>query len=200
MQTKKDEIRGMILAEAQKEFLLHGYEGASMRVIARKANTTLGNIYHYFPNKEAILTEILREPILKMEQFVESHAKQRVEVHSVTELEDALDRFENEADFIEFQILMDERLLILLDLRTTHFVEKRDYIMKLFKQHMAWHMGIEDVDSAYVDILVNMFIACMRHVMSEHKDKEAGMKEFVKVFRMLCGGLMGNSLKGREQI
>ena len=44
MQTKKDEIRKTILEAAQKEFLIHGYEGASMRTIAKKANTTLGNI------------------------------------------------------------------------------------------------------------------------------------------------------------
>lgn len=36
MQTKKDEIRKTILEAAQKEFLIHGYEGASMRTIAKK--------------------------------------------------------------------------------------------------------------------------------------------------------------------
>ena len=41
MQTKKESIGEEILKAAQKEFLLHGYEAASMRVIARKANTTL---------------------------------------------------------------------------------------------------------------------------------------------------------------
>ena len=69
MQTKKDEIRKTILEAAQKEFLIHGYEGASMRTIAKKANTTLGNIYHYYENKEAILEELMREPVEKVKKM-----------------------------------------------------------------------------------------------------------------------------------
>ena len=69
MQTKKDEIRKTILEAAQKEFLIHGYEGASMRTIAKKANTTLGNIYHYYENKEAILEELMREPVEKVKKI-----------------------------------------------------------------------------------------------------------------------------------
>lgn len=199
MQTKKDEIRERILDEAQREFLRHGYEGASMRVIAKKANTTLGNIYRYFPNKEAILSAILEETLQGMNQLIESHMQQPMEIHSVTELEDAFEKFETEADFLEVRFLMDVRLLILFDLKTTHFVEDRNRIINAFKQHMAWHMGSGDADSAYVDILLNMFIACVRHVLLEHTDKEAAMEEFMKVFRMLCCGLVVNEVKEREK-
>ena len=46
MQIKKDEVRLKILEIATDEFLKRGYENASMRMIARKAHTTQGNIYH----------------------------------------------------------------------------------------------------------------------------------------------------------
>lgn len=36
MQIKKEEIRTTILNAAQQEFLTHGYEGSSLRVIAKK--------------------------------------------------------------------------------------------------------------------------------------------------------------------
>ena len=52
MQIKKEEIRTTILNAAQQEFLIHGYEGSSLRVIAKKANTTIGNIYHYLITKK----------------------------------------------------------------------------------------------------------------------------------------------------
>lgn len=195
MQTKKDEIKEQILVEAQKEFLLHGYEGASMRVIAKKANTTLGNIYHYFPNKEAILDAILEETIHGMHELVEGHLKMRRQVNSIDEFLEALRKMEEQEEYQEMQYLMDERLLILFDLKTTHFVEDRNYVIREFKKHMAWHLGIEDSDSAYVDILVTMFISCIRHVLLEHKDKEKGMQEFMKVFKMLCSGLVINGGK-----
>lgn len=192
MQTKKEDLRQTILMAAQKEFLVHGYEGGSMRVIAKKANTTLGNLYHYFKNKEAILEELLREPLEGLEMIVELHIKKQTEVYSIKELKDALRDMDNSMDVSELQFLMDERLIILFDLKTTRFVEVRNRILKQFKQHLAWHLRLKDDDSAYVEIITDMFISCCRHVLLEHRDVEKAKKEFIKVFKMLCLGLMVN--------
>ncbi len=43
-----------ILDAGRKEFLEYGYEGASLRRIAREASVTTGAIYGYFPSKEAL--------------------------------------------------------------------------------------------------------------------------------------------------
>jgi AcrR family transcriptional regulator len=59
MQIKKKEIRDEILAVAEKEFLKRGFKNSSIRTIATKSHTTLGNIYHYFENKEAILDGVI---------------------------------------------------------------------------------------------------------------------------------------------
>lgn len=195
MQTKKESIGEEILKAAQKEFLLHGYEAASMRVIARKANTTLGNIYHYYPSKESILSEILKEPLEKLAKVTEGHLEQQDKVYSMEELLNALKNMNDLMAYEEFQCLLDERLLILFDLRTTHFVEKREEFVKKFKSHMAWHLGLKDSDSPYIDILTSTFILCIRHVLLEHKDSEDAQKEFIKVFKMLCTGLAVNEEK-----
>ncbi|KMZ52755.1 TetR/AcrR family transcriptional regulator [Dorea sp. D27] len=195
MQTKKENIREDILRAAQKEFLLHGYEAASMRVIAKKANTTLGNIYHYFPNKEAILSDILKEPLEKLSKLVEGHLALEVNVYTMEEMLDALRGMDDLSNYEEFQYVLDERLLILFDLRTTRYVEEREHFIKKFKCHMAWHLGLEDSDSPYIDILTSTFISCIRHVLLEHKDSEDAQKEFIKVFKMLCTGLAVNGEK-----
>ena len=67
MQIKKDEVRLKILEVAADEFLKRGYENASMRIIAQKAHTTQGNIYHYFQSKEILLEEILLPTIENIE-------------------------------------------------------------------------------------------------------------------------------------
>ena len=190
MQTKKEEIRDTILEAAQKEFLIHGYEGSSMRTIAKKANTTIGNIYHYFSNKEAILEVLMEEPIQSIHKVVDNHMQAHVRIYSYDELKKALDEIEDIIDDSDLMYLMDERLLILFDLKTTRFVEIRDWFVKACKQHLAWHLGVEDSDSAYVDILTNTFISCVRHILLEHKDVEQAKQEFGKVFKMLCAGLI----------
>lgn len=196
MQTKKEEIRETILNAAQKEFLLHGYEGASMRTIAQKANTTLGNIYHYYKNKESILEELLREPICDLKKLIQFHLEENKQIYSLDEFQNALQELDDMIEDSELRYLMDERLLILFDLKTTRFVTDKNHFIAAFKQHMAWHLNIADSDSAYIDIITEMFISCMRHVLLEHKDPEKAKKEFINVFRMLCGGLIIN--RGEE--
>ncbi|MCU0078054.1 TetR/AcrR family transcriptional regulator [Extibacter muris] len=166
-----------------------------MRVIAKKANTTLGNIYHYFPNKEAILSEILEEPLEKLSKLVEGHLELQVKAYTMDELLDALKEMNDLSNYEEFQYVLDERLLILFELRTTRFIEAREAFVKKFKNHMAWHLNMEDSDSPYIDILTSTFISCIRHVLLEHKDSEDAQKEFIKVFKMLCTGLAVNAEK-----
>jgi AcrR family transcriptional regulator len=63
LQYTKESVRAKILAAAELEFDEQGYAGASMRSIVRRAETSLGNIYRYYPNKEALFLSIV-EPVL----------------------------------------------------------------------------------------------------------------------------------------
>jgi AcrR family transcriptional regulator len=44
-----------VIDAAMEVFLEHGYEGASMEAIARRAGLTKGGLYHHFPGKDEIL-------------------------------------------------------------------------------------------------------------------------------------------------
>lgn len=63
MQTKKQDIRKLILEVAISEFLEKGFKDASMRAIAKKSDVGLSNIYNYFKNKDEIYLEVL-SPLL----------------------------------------------------------------------------------------------------------------------------------------
>lgn len=63
MQHTKEEVRSRILEAAEQEFDEQGYAGASMRSIVRRAGTSLGNIYRYYPNKEELFLSIVT-PVL----------------------------------------------------------------------------------------------------------------------------------------
>ena len=59
MQYQKDEVRNRIIEEALKEFNEKGYEGTSIRIIAKKSNTSVGNIYKYFKSKEDLYENLI---------------------------------------------------------------------------------------------------------------------------------------------
>lgn len=59
MQIPKSDVREAILAAARTEFIAKGYKQASMRRIAELAGVTPGNIYSYFPGKEALFMAVM---------------------------------------------------------------------------------------------------------------------------------------------
>ena len=59
MQYLKKDIKDRILAAAIEEFKLKGYANASIRNIANNAEISLGNIYRYFTNKEALYFAVI---------------------------------------------------------------------------------------------------------------------------------------------
>lgn len=48
-----------ILAAALRNFSEHGYEAASLRVIAKEANVTTGALYTHFDNKQALFAALV---------------------------------------------------------------------------------------------------------------------------------------------
>lgn len=54
MQVLKEEMRKRIYDAAVREFSVKGFRQASMRNIARGAGMTVGNLYRYFRDKEAL--------------------------------------------------------------------------------------------------------------------------------------------------
>ncbi len=59
MQKLKPEIQNKIINNARNIFYEKGYEATTMRYIAWKTKITVGNIYRYFKNKEALFDTIV---------------------------------------------------------------------------------------------------------------------------------------------
>ena len=61
MQTKKPEVERAILDAARELFFEHGFEGVSMRAVARAVDMTPGNIYVYFQGKDDLYFSVFTE-------------------------------------------------------------------------------------------------------------------------------------------
>jgi len=56
---KSERSQGAILQAALRLFSKQGYRGTSIREIADEAGLSTGNVYHHFPDKEALFTTLL---------------------------------------------------------------------------------------------------------------------------------------------
>jgi AcrR family transcriptional regulator len=62
-QPRSVETRARILDAARVVFAEHGYAAGTTNRIAEAAGLSVGSLYQYFPNKDAILVELVREHI-----------------------------------------------------------------------------------------------------------------------------------------
>jgi AcrR family transcriptional regulator len=62
--------KDLIVEQARILFWQKGYDRTSVRAIARACGFEPGNIYNYFPSKEAVLYEVLREEVERLHDSV----------------------------------------------------------------------------------------------------------------------------------
>jgi AcrR family transcriptional regulator len=62
-QMRANETRARILDAAKQVFSTHGYAAGTTNRIAVAAGMSVGSLYQYFPNKDAILVELVAEHI-----------------------------------------------------------------------------------------------------------------------------------------
>ena len=66
--------RDQIIAAARLCFRKHGFHGAGMAEIAKTSQLSVGQIYRYFDNKDAIIEEIVRRMVTNKIQLITGNA------------------------------------------------------------------------------------------------------------------------------
>jgi AcrR family transcriptional regulator len=65
------------IVEAAAHILVkHGYDAFSTNRVAERAGVSIGSLYQYFPNKDALLSELMRRHVVEIERGVEEMAAQ----------------------------------------------------------------------------------------------------------------------------
>lgn len=187
MQTKKKELGQTILDVAKHEFFIHGFKNSSLRTIAQKSNTTIGNLYHYFPNKDAMLDELLYPYICSFEIFMTKHTKCAYPIHNVEEIDDLLNQVDFDAP--EINLLLSEEFVILMRTDVDRYVSTRDELMQVFEKHLAWHLHVDE-NNHFVRIVANMIIDCITHLNRCSQCSKQKKDDFIMMFRMLCKGII----------
>lgn len=83
MQYPKEEVRKNITQAALTEFMESGYQGASVRGIAKRANTSVGNIYKYFSSKEEIYETLIGSVYHRLIDYISQFDKVELDEKSL---------------------------------------------------------------------------------------------------------------------
>lgn len=187
MQIKKEEIRQEILLAAEGEFYKRGYKDASMRTIAQKANTTLGNIYNYFENKEALLDAVIGDIPEKINAMIKRHREFPVGAFTkdnyLAMIGDIL------PEVFPLDLLMSKGIVILLEgCEGTKYTFQRDRLLKLFSEHLAEHLGLPQDDNLSAAMLTGT-IAAFLSIAKSSKSLEERKQDLYDYIVTLAFGL-----------
>ncbi len=190
MQTKKEDIKEMILEVARKSFLKKGYRKTSMRVIAKEANVTLSNIYNYFKNKDEIL-EVILQPVLRdMKQMLTRHndpnyaTTQWFEAEDVSEIEDF-------KEHVKFIITYREEFdLLLHKCSGSKYENIKDYFIDRYTESSRTYLQLmkdkyPQINKEISDFFLHTTAAWWIQIMSEivsHNLNEEEILQFLKEY------------------
>lgn len=147
------QVRELILCSAKEEFLAHGFEGASLRAICKKAGLTTGAFYNHFAQKEDLFEALVAPMIESFQDLYGGVISQ--------EMNDLSTGVENELISIRYAIAHRDEFRLLFDCSkgTKYEGFKEHLIHEVFYpsyQAVFDHYAGKPVDPALVKIILHM--------------------------------------------
>ena len=113
-QRPKEHVRDAFLAATARELSVHGLDGATLATVARRAGTSIGNLYKYFKNKDELVDAALPPSLLRtLSKLVRAQVRS-LEGRELSQLGPAHPYREHAADLLQFSLQHRDEVLFLL--------------------------------------------------------------------------------------
>jgi AcrR family transcriptional regulator len=158
-QVRAELTRERILTAAAHVFAEHGYAAGTTNRIAERARISIGSLYQYFPNKDAILAKLLVQHIdrgtwTQADQLDLSPGSLKATVRAL--VRDAIDNHSDDPQLL--RIMMEEASFSqeLLETINRHSKKRAGQLRDLLARHPD--VGVRDLDTAADLILLTVEI------------------------------------------
>ena len=195
-QVRAELTRERILTAAAHVFAEHGYAAGTTNRIAERARISIGSLYQYFPNKDAILAELLLQHIDRgtwtgADELDLSPGTLEATVRAF--IRDAIDHHRDDPQLLRVMIEEAPVSQELLDTLDRHAKLREAQIRDIIVRHPDIHVGDPDVAAEIILFTVEMnthkFMAAPRTIPVETFENE--------LVAMVTGYLRGVSSRGR---
>ncbi len=209
MQVQKEEIRDEILKVATKEFLKKGFNASSMRMIAKKANTTLGNLYNYFESKESILDAIVEDLPQKLDAMLKAHRKRTLGRWNIVEelgIEEATKEITREVllDELYYEELLNYPFIILMEgCSDTKYEAYREQFGEMITDHAREHLDemMPHHNNEFLSKAMGQsFLSVLLFIGKNKKSVEEGKNELMRYVMSLITGIGAKGIIKDEDI
>lgn len=143
-----------IIESAKKEFLAHGFEKASLKVICEDAGVTTGALYKRYKGKEDLFCAVVADTVAALDDFVEQRSCVQVSSLSDDMLVRAWEMDENMLEWLRFLYQYHDGFVLLISgaagTRYTNF--QHDFVEKMTIKTHEYFMEARKRGLTHTDI------------------------------------------------
>lgn len=182
----------MLVETARKAFFEKGFKAVSMREISSKSGVGLSNIYNYFPNKENLVSEIMRPLIEAMENMLAGHNEEErfsVEVFTSEEyvrkytrqIFSIVSRFRNELELLFYHSQESVLKNYEKEWIAKSSIIGMDYVAKMKTLYPQLNASISPFFMSFIcSCWANLMKEAIRHKEFSEKETEGFIEEYVR--------------------
>jgi len=193
MQYLKDEVRNNITEKALQEFREKGYNGASIRSIAKNSDTSVGNIYKYFNGKDDIYENLIGSVYSRVMSCIEQFSQVKLDENAERVFYGLMG---NIMDLVEDN---SEELSILFNKSEGSRYENckstfTDFITDTVTRMMNYKLGLEGKslqDNFKIYLLSCSLVNSISIILSEKKDSAEIKRQILDMIDILFGNIFG---------
>lgn len=159
-----------ILEAAELIIVKEGYEKATTNYIAERAGVSIGSLYQYFPNKDAIISAVIEQEVSKVATGIRNVLRESMELPLEIASRNAftflLHKFREKKELF---YSLPKRSPELIELTQNLSVEKFTHQtnLALLEQHRD-EIIVEDLEKALVVLEISILANIRKFVMGEH--------------------------------
>lgn len=180
VQVRKEAISEGILAAAAQQFALQGFPSTTMAGIARKAGISTGNVYRYFPHKEALFEAVLPPDFVR--EFRELLIRR---IHSLAGVEDLFSDvpFQRAAEAL-FGFCFEHRwrvVILLSQTAGTRYEGFGDALVRMLVEMAAEHFQVPTLSETLrfnLDRIYRSYVASWAALLARFEE-EATLREAI---------------------
>ncbi|SDM95612.1 TetR/AcrR family transcriptional regulator [Acetanaerobacterium elongatum] len=193
MQYKKEELMAVILQNAEREFMHKGYQNASLRVIAKNSGTTIGNLYHYFENKEALFETLVKPEYDAFIYLIQNHSGEMIPEEIVQSRDVRVWRAFLREWMQSVALVFTNRFYILLQKSEgSRFAKTRAEFMKVLTEHFIEHLKETDIPIApeMGAVIAEQLLSGVLYVIAHYDDPETQLTLICDTFLFVVAGVI----------
>ena len=195
-QILKEEVRQDILDNALKSFIAYGYKNTSMKAIAQSTGISVGNIYNYFKDKEALYDALVLSVFNKINELFKTPPKDPTS---------GVD--EKIMAFIEIYKSNKEVFIMLLEnSENTKFENLKHTVTENFAaaierfRYQTMQSPQSPVENAFLKALVSAFVNGIIVILSQDIDEELKLEVLQEFSATMKAGLINKFIIKRGKL